>query len=135
MVGFARSTLVARVHGFRSRHGSYMLVLKPCCGSVPHIKLRKVGTDVSSGPIFLTKKKLKRLIPEPYILRFQFKRSGVTLENLNFHKLLRYSEEVVNLAFSFLPVSCLPSSFFSSFIPQTFIEYPLFVCHSARHWR
>ena len=29
-----------------------------CCGSKTHIKGRKIGTDVSSGPIFLRKKKI-----------------------------------------------------------------------------
>ena len=32
-------------------------VCQPCCGSIPHTKQRKIGTDVSSGPIFLKKKK------------------------------------------------------------------------------
>ena len=29
----------------------------PCCGSVPHIKYKKMGTDVSSGSVFLSKKR------------------------------------------------------------------------------
>ena len=32
-------------------------LIKPCCGSNPHTKQRKIGTDVSSGPISLIKKK------------------------------------------------------------------------------
>ena len=30
----------------------------PCCVGVPHIKWRKMGTDVSSGPVFLSKKRI-----------------------------------------------------------------------------
>ena len=44
---------------------TYTLLIKPCCGSIPHTKEGKVGTDVSPGPIFLThKKKLKSLYQE-----------------------------------------------------------------------
>ena len=33
-------------------------LIKPCCGSDPHKKKeKKIGTDVSSGPIFLTQKR------------------------------------------------------------------------------
>ena len=32
---------------------------QPCCGGNPHIKERKVGTDVSSGLIFLSKNKTR----------------------------------------------------------------------------
>ena len=39
---------------------TYILLIKPCCGGVPYTKERKIGTDVSSGPIFLTKKKKKK---------------------------------------------------------------------------
>ena len=33
---------------------THCLLIKPCCGSVPHTGLRKTGADVSSGWIFLT---------------------------------------------------------------------------------
>ena len=33
------------------------LLIKPSCGGILYTKQRKSGTDVSSGPIFLTKKK------------------------------------------------------------------------------
>ena len=49
-----------RVCGFRSRAHTYTLLIKPCSHDVPHTKQRKTGTDVSSGPIFLTKKKLNK---------------------------------------------------------------------------
>ena len=51
-----------RVCWFRSQARIYTLLIKPCCGGIPHTKKRKIGTDVSSGPIFLTKiKKQKRI--------------------------------------------------------------------------
>ena len=34
-----------------------MPLIKPCCGGVPRTKQRKIGPDVTSGTIFLTKKK------------------------------------------------------------------------------
>ena len=43
-----------RVCRFRSRTQTSTQLIKLCCGSVSHIKWRKIGTDVSSGPIFLT---------------------------------------------------------------------------------
>ena len=36
---------------------------------VPHIKWRKMGTDVSSGPVFLKKEKELRYIPEVRAVR------------------------------------------------------------------
>ena len=48
------------VCGFRSWAPTYMPLIKPSCGSVPHTEWRKIGTDVSSGTTFLTKEK-KRL--------------------------------------------------------------------------
>ena len=45
-----------RVHGFGSQAWTYTPLLKPCCGVILHTKQRKIGTDVSSRPIFLTKK-------------------------------------------------------------------------------
>ena len=31
-------------------------LIKPCCGSIPHIEWRKMGTYTSPGPVFLSKK-------------------------------------------------------------------------------
>ena len=45
-----------RVHRFGSRAWTYTLLIKPCCGGIPYTKYRKIGTDVSSVPIFFTKK-------------------------------------------------------------------------------
>ena len=45
------------VHEFRSWVQTYTVLIKPCCGGIPYTKQRKVGIDVSSGPIFLTHKK------------------------------------------------------------------------------
>ena len=53
MVRFACSTLTPRVCRFGSQAWTYTLLIKPCYGSVPHTKKRKIGTDVSSGAIFL----------------------------------------------------------------------------------
>ena len=50
------------VFSFRSRVQTYTLLIKLCCGSIPHTKQRKMGTDVSSGSIFLMKKKKKLTI-------------------------------------------------------------------------
>ena len=44
-----------RVCRFRSWARTYTLLVKPCCGSVPPTKQRKIGTGVCSGPIFLAK--------------------------------------------------------------------------------
>ena len=33
------------------------LIIGPCCGCIPHTKLRKIGTDVISGAVFLKQKK------------------------------------------------------------------------------
>ena len=44
---------------FRSWVWTYTLLLKPCCGSFPHTKQRKIGTDVSSVATFLKQKKEK----------------------------------------------------------------------------
>uniref|UniRef100_A0A8C4KTY7 Transmembrane protein 131 n=1 Tax=Equus asinus asinus TaxID=83772 RepID=A0A8C4KTY7_EQUAS len=38
----------------------YTPLIKPGCGSMAYAKQRKIGTDVSSRPIFLTKKKKKK---------------------------------------------------------------------------
>ena len=55
-LGPAGSALVAQVRRFGSRAWTY--TCQPCCGSDPHIKQREMGTDVSSGLIFLKKKKI-----------------------------------------------------------------------------
>src|SRR3712207_8560964 len=46
---FPYTTLFRSVHGFVSQVRTYTLLIKPCCGSIPHIKWRKTGTDVSSA--------------------------------------------------------------------------------------
>ena len=45
--------------GFTSSDPMHGPLIKPHCGSIPHTKQRKTGTDVSSGTIFLTKKNSK----------------------------------------------------------------------------
>ena len=50
-----------RVHWFRSQVLTYTPHIKPCCGSIPHTKERKMGMDVGSGPVFLKKKKKKKV--------------------------------------------------------------------------
>ena len=56
----AHSTLVAQVCSFRYQMWSYTAP-QPCCGgSNPQTKQRKIGTDVSSGRIFLKQKKKKK---------------------------------------------------------------------------
>ena len=42
-------------HGFGSQAGTYIPLSKSCGGSIPHTKQRKTGTNVSTGPIFLTR--------------------------------------------------------------------------------
>ena len=63
------STSVAQVLRFGSQAETYS-THQPCCGGVPHTKWRKIGTDVSSGPIFLNNSKIKPIIPkeDEYIL-------------------------------------------------------------------
>ena len=48
------------VNWFGSWAQTYTPLIKPCCGGVPHTKQRKAGTDVGSGPLFLTKTKKKK---------------------------------------------------------------------------
>ena len=55
IVKFTYSTSVAQVHRLGSWVQTYTPLIKPCCGGIPHTKQRKISTDVSSGPIFLTK--------------------------------------------------------------------------------
>ena len=91
------------LHKFRSWAQTCALFIKPCCGIVPHTKQRTMGTDVSSGPIFLSKKKKRRRnknvsIDEdraffsPSILQLQFPfgfikvESGICKANLFFYE-------------------------------------------------
>ena len=46
--------------GFGSRAWTYIPLIKPSCCSIPYTKWRKIGTDLSSGPISLTKTKQKK---------------------------------------------------------------------------
>ena len=55
-VKFTSSASAARVCRLGSQGQTYTLLVKPCCGSIPHTKLRKTGTDVSSATIFLKQK-------------------------------------------------------------------------------
>ena len=57
VVEFVHSAWWPRVQGFGSWEQTYTLLIKPCCDGIPHTKWRKIGTDVSSGPNFFTKKK------------------------------------------------------------------------------
>ena len=43
------------VRRFGSWAQTYALLMKSCCGRYPTYKVEKIGTDVSSGPIFLSK--------------------------------------------------------------------------------
>ena len=45
-----------RVHQFGSRVGTGHHLPSHAVVGIPHIKWRKMGTDVSSGPVFLSKK-------------------------------------------------------------------------------
>ena len=55
VVEFSMFCFVGRVCRFRSCLWTYT-TCQPCCGSDPHIKWSKIGTDISSGLIFLSKK-------------------------------------------------------------------------------
>ena len=60
VVGFPHSTSGALGSRVWNQGATYIPLVKPHCGSFPHTKWRKIGTDVSSGragPIFLTKNK------------------------------------------------------------------------------
>ena len=48
---------LTRQPGFCSWAWTYTTRWRPCCGGDPHIRWRKIGTDVSSGRIFLKPKK------------------------------------------------------------------------------
>ena len=59
VVGFTCSTSTAWGLGIWIPGSDYTLLIRPCCGGVPYTKYRKIGMDVNSGTIFLTKKKRK----------------------------------------------------------------------------
>ena len=59
-VKLARSASAAWASLVRIPGAGMALLGKQCCVGVPHIKERKMGTDVSSGPIFLKKKEKKK---------------------------------------------------------------------------
>ena len=61
MVKFGTLYFVAWICRFGSQAQTYT-TRQPRCGSNPHIKQRKIGTNVSSGPIFLIKKKKSGII-------------------------------------------------------------------------
>ena len=58
MVRLASSGSAAQWRRFMGSNPAwtYALLIKPCCGRVPHKKQRKLGTDVSSGTMFLKQK-------------------------------------------------------------------------------
>ena len=45
------------VHQFRSRVQTWHRMASHAVAGIPHIKERKMGMDVSSGPVFLSKKR------------------------------------------------------------------------------
>ena len=56
VVKFAHSALAAQGLQVWIPSVDLSLLIKPCCGGVPHTKNRgRLAQDVSSGPIFLTK--------------------------------------------------------------------------------
>ena len=57
VVKFAHSTSAAGVHRFGSRVQTWHCLSSNAVVGIPHTKQRKMGTDVSSGPIFLSKKR------------------------------------------------------------------------------
>ena len=59
MVKFMHSTSAAGFAGLDPGHGPTHCLSSHAMAGVSHIKLRKMSTDVSSGPVFL-KKKQKR---------------------------------------------------------------------------
>ena len=46
-----------RVHSFRSWVQTWYHLASHAVVGIPHIKWRMMGTDVSSGPVFLSKKR------------------------------------------------------------------------------
>ena len=52
---FKCCTLAARYSQVRSWAQIYTILIQPCCGGIPHTKWRKIGTDVSSGTVFLNR--------------------------------------------------------------------------------
>ena len=56
MVKFARSTLVAQGSLVQIPGADMAPLVKPFCGRHLTYKVENLGTDVSSGPVFLRKK-------------------------------------------------------------------------------
>ena len=56
MVKFLSSASAAQVHWVGSRVRTHAPLVNHAVAGVPHTKQRKMGTDVSSGPVFLSKK-------------------------------------------------------------------------------
>ena len=57
VVKFAHSALAAQGSLVWVPGTDLAPLTKPYCGGIPHIKQRKMGTDVSSGPFSLSKKR------------------------------------------------------------------------------
>ena len=108
VVKFARSTSAARGSPVQILGADMALIIKPRCGSIPHRRTRmtykwdiqlctealgekkrgRLATDLSSGPIFLTKKEKSILLKKVHIFkkkkeerfdaafRWQIKREG-----------------------------------------------------------
>ena len=55
------ASLAAQGWGIQILWRTYTPLIKPCCGGIPHTKQRKIGTGVSSGQIFLTKRIINSL--------------------------------------------------------------------------
>ena len=75
MVKVPCSVLVPGVRRFGSTAQTYTLLVMSCCGGIPHTKCREIGTDVSSGPVFLTKNKQTNKIP-PKCIQVKIKNKG-----------------------------------------------------------
>ena len=62
VVRFALSALVAQGSQVQNPSMDLGLLIKPCCGGIPHKNREGLATDVNSGPIFFTPTK-KRIWP------------------------------------------------------------------------